>query len=283
MRSSRWTHLIALAAVAALGALALSIDGAGSGDAEPAEEVAPAAPSGGGQAPEAAEAGARARPGDRRAPAAERGRHRPALESPQGTTPVIWVRPRRSVAIRAEPGGEIVEVVGRETEFGSPTVLSVVEVRGRWAGVSTPAVPNDRLGWVRLDARSLRSGWSEQTLVVDLSERRAVLRERGDELRSFTVTIGGPGSETPTGRYAVTDTFRGGLNPVYGCCAVALSAVQPNVPSGWLGGNRIAIHGNGTGGPLGVAASNGCLRAADADVDALVDTIGLGAPVFIRE
>ena len=61
---------------------------------------------------------------------------------------------------------------------------------------------------------------------------------------------------------------------------MALSATQPNLPSGWLGGRRIAIHG--TSGPLGVAASHGCVRAADDDVAKLIDAVPLGTPVFIR-
>ncbi len=97
---------------------------------------------------------------------------------------------------------------------------------------------------------------------------------------SFAVTVGAPGSETPTGRFAVTDTFRGNLNSAYGCCAVALSATQPNLPSGWLGGNRIAIHGNP--GTLGAAVSSGCIRAADEKVSELVNRVPLGTPVIIR-
>ena len=61
---------------------------------------------------------------------------------------------------------------------------------------------------------------------------------------------------------------------------MALSATQPNLPSGWLGGRRIAIHG--TAGPLGIAASLGCVRAADADVSELIGRVPLGTPVFIR-
>ncbi len=99
-------------------------------------------------------------------------------------------------------------------------------------------------------------------------------------MRSFQVSVGAADSPTPTGKFAVTDTFRGGLASAYGCCAVALSATQPNLPSGWLGGNRIAIHG--TDGALGVAVSHGCVRAADEDVSALIDVLPLGSPVTIR-
>jgi hypothetical protein len=186
------------------------------------------------------------------------------------------------VEVRTEPGdGDVAYVAEKRTEFGSPTVLSVHEIQGRWASVSTPRLANGKLGWVELNPRDLRAGWTKVAIQVDLSERRAVLRENGEPIRSFAITVGAPGYDTPTGRYAVTDTFRGDLDPgSYGCCALALSATQPTVPSGWLGGNRIAIHG--TSGPLGVAESHGCVRAADADVSALVDRVPLGAPVWIR-
>ena len=95
------------------------------------------------------------------------------------------------------------------------------------------------------------------------------------------MTVGSPSTPTPTGTFSVTDTFRGSLNPSYGCCALALSATQPNLPTGWAGGNRIAIHG--TDGPLGQAISSGCIRSSDDDLKALIGTVPLGTPVTIRE
>lgn len=185
------------------------------------------------------------------------------------------------VRLRSQPGGgEVVDRVGRRTQWGSTSVFGVVRRSGQWAGVTTPTLPNGQLAWIRLREERLRTGWTKTSVVVDLSDRRAALVQDGEPKRSFAVTVGMPGSETPTGRFAVTDTFRDDLNPAYGCCAVALSATQPHLPSGWLGGRRIAIHG--TYEPLGVAASHGCVRAADADVSELVDHLPLGAPVFIR-
>lgn len=204
-----------------------------------------------------------------------------AAQTPPGAHPVIWVREGEQVEIRTEPGGgELVERVGRETEFASTRVFGVVRESGNWAAVSTQYLPNGRLGWIKLDKDRLRAGSVDYSIVVDLSERRAQLLDRGEPVRTFAVTVGTPGFDTPTGRFAVTDTFRGDLNPVYGCCALALSATQPVVPSGWLGGDRIAIHG--TDGPLGVAASHGCVRADDAEVSRLVTRVPLGTPVFIR-
>jgi lipoprotein-anchoring transpeptidase ErfK/SrfK len=61
---------------------------------------------------------------------------------------------------------------------------------------------------------------------------------------------------------------------------LALSGHQNNLPAGWIGGNRIAIHG--TPGSVGGAESHGCLRASDPDMIALFARVPLGAPVFIR-
>jgi hypothetical protein len=194
--------------------------------------------------------------------------------------PIVWLRRGTTIPIRDAPGGEIVSELPDRTAFGSPTVLAVFRQRGRWAGVPTPLLPNGRLGWVKLDASRLRAGWTRYSIHVDLSRRVALLRLGDRVLRSFKVTVGAPSSPSPIGRFAVTDTFRAGLDPAYGCCAVATTATQPNLPSGWLGGNRVAIHG--TSGPLDLAESHGCIRAADSEVRALVNRVVLGSPVVIH-
>jgi L,D-transpeptidase catalytic domain len=253
---------------------------------EPPRAVADARPGGAGNTRPGAGsdarpgAGADARPGagaDAQ-PATQRER-RPVL-SERGE-PLVWVRRGHEVGIHAAPGGPVVRTVGDETEFGSPRAFWVARTEGRWGGVPNPFTGNGTLGWIRLDPRELRAGYTVHEIVVDLSDRRAELYRRGEVVRAFTVSIGAPGTNTPRGRFAVTDTFRGDLHPAYGCCAVAFTAVQPNLPSGWLGGNRIAIHG--TSGPLGAAISSGCVRAADRDVSALVRAVPPGAPVTVRE
>lgn len=230
--------------------------------------------------------------GERAAPAAEPRTAEAAPDAREGGdghrlrlgdrgSPVIWVRRGREIAVRSSPGGPVVRRVGDETEFGSKRTFAVFRRVGGWAAVPNPFTGNGELGWVRLDRRRLAAGYTVQEVVVDLSDRRAELFRDGESVRAFTVSVGAPESTTPTGRFAVTDTFRGGLNPAYGCCAVALTAEQPNLPSGWIGGNRIAIHG--TSGPLGAAISSGCVRAADRDVSGLVDAVPPGVPVTVRQ
>lgn len=205
---------------------------------------------------------------------------RAATASPRTTSPIVWVRPGKKVELLDAPGGRHVAELGDQTEFGSPTVLSVQRSRPGWVGVSTALLPPGRLGWIRADPNLLRGGEVDYSIEVDLSSRMASLRRGSRLLRRWPVTVGAPGAETPRGRFAVTDVFRGGLNPVYGCCAVAISATQSKLPSGWPGGNLIAFHG--TTGPIGIAASHGCIRSADKDVSTLVDTVQLGVPVRIH-
>lgn len=206
--------------------------------------------------------------------------HEEEKTNPEEREPYVQVRPGHEAVLHDDPGGQIVGRVEDRTKFGSPTVLSVAQVRNRWLGVPTPQLPNGKLGWVRADPGTLRGGYTDVRVVVDLSSHEARIIKGSEVIRRWTVTVGAPDSPTPTGRFAVTDLFKGDLNPAYGCCAVALTATQPDLPSGWQGGDRIAFHG--TDGALGVDASNGCIRSADRDVRAMLGLVPLGAPVLIR-
>ncbi len=196
-------------------------------------------------------------------------------------SPTVFVKLKEEVDLYDEPGGKVVETVGHYTSFGSRTVYAVTDQKDDWASVLTPYTENGEPLWLELDPERLKVGRSIWDIEVDLSEFETRVYESGELVRSFPVSVGMPTAPTPTGRFAVTDTFRGGLNAAYGCCAVATTARQVNLPSGWLGGDRIAIHG--TTGPLGAEVSHGCVRATDEDVSALVDMVPPGTPVEIHE
>jgi hypothetical protein len=167
---------------------------------------------------------------------------------------------RRPVILSHRPGSQARLRVGPTTEFGSPQVLGV-----------------------RREAAGLRLRRTRWSLHADLSARTLTLRKGRRRVHRTTVAIGRPGSDTPTGRFAVTDKLSGSrFGPYYGCCILALSGHQPNTPPGWTGGNRLAIHGTDAPATIGAAASAGCLRAADADLRVLMRTVPLGTPVFIR-
>ena len=185
-----------------------------------------------------------------------------------------------SVSYSSQPGGQAAGSLSATSEFGSQQVLSVAARRGPWLGVVTSALPNGQLAWVkRSDVRLARTRWS---LHADLSSLTLTLLRGHRVVRRISVAIGRAGSETPTGRFAVTDKLAGSsYGPYYGCCILALNAHQLHTPPGWTGGNRIAIHGTDSPSTIGTAASAGCLRAADADLVVLMRRVPVGTPVFI--
>jgi len=187
------------------------------------------------------------------------------------------------VALRSRPFGPVVDRVGSTTEFGSPRAFGVVAQRGAWLGVTDAALGNGHLGWI--DAHAVRVSYSRTRLEidVDLSSRTLVLRRGGATILRTNVGVGRAGSPTPTGRFAVTDKLDGpSYSRYYGCCILALSATQPNLPRGWSGGNRIAIHGTPSASDFGLAVSAGCVHAPDGTLRYLMRTVPLGTPVFIK-
>jgi len=189
-----------------------------------------------------------------------------------------------TVAVRDRPAGRVVLRLAATTEFGGSRRLGVVERRGRWLGVTTADLPNGTLGWIDAEGLGLRVEETRWALRADLSDRTLTLLRDGSAVRQIAVAIGTPSSPTPTGRFAVTDKLDGtAYGPYYGCCVLAVSATQPNLPAGWTGGNRMAIHGTDAPDAIGAAASAGCLRAGDDDLRALMERVPVGAPVVIRD
>jgi hypothetical protein len=187
-----------------------------------------------------------------------------------------------TVAVRDRPRGRVVARLRARTEFGSPQALAVLERKDGWLGVSTTALPNDRLGWIDPGAERLGYERTPVELRADLSRRTLAVLSGGQVLRSIRVTIGGPASPTPTGRFAVTDKLRGAdFGSYYGCCILALSGRQPKLPAGWQGGDLLAIHG-GPSWTIGGKLSAGCLHADEADLRWLMRRVPLGTPVTMH-
>jgi len=186
----------------------------------------------------------------------------------------------RHVVLRARPDGRALATVASRTEFGSPQTLAVAFRKGDWIAVRSPQLPNRRVGWVR--AKPLRLLRRSAELVVDLSRRQLTVRGAHGVERRISVAVGAPDTPTPVGRFYVTDKLRGAdFGSYYGCCILALSGRQPNLPEGWSGGDRLAIHGSPTP-TWGQAVSNGCLHAAEPDLRYLMKTVPLGTAVRIH-
>jgi hypothetical protein len=206
------------------------------------------------------------------------GRSAPTLTpTPRLTLVVDW---KARVPIRRAPGSRALAVATWKTPFGSVRRLQVLGRRGNWFAVESDVLPNGVVGWVPSTA-AVRLRTVRYAVEADLSARLLTLREDGRVVFRRRVSIGRPGSPTPTGRFHVTDQVSGrkwGL----GCCIVVLSGSQPRLPAGWTGGDRLAIHGRPSSAEaIGAPASAGCLHATEPTLRALA-RLPLGTPVVIH-
>jgi len=186
------------------------------------------------------------------------------------------------IALRARPGGRILTRVQATTEFGSPQTLAVAFRKGRWLAVRSPALGNRQVGWVDARTVALRLLRRPVSLEVDLSRRELLVHGPRRVVRRISVAIGAPDTPTPPGEFYVTDKLDGAeFGSYYGCCILALSGRQPNLPRGWSGGDRLAIHGSPTA-TWGHAVSNGCLHADEPDLRYLMKMVPLGTAVTVH-
>jgi lipoprotein-anchoring transpeptidase ErfK/SrfK len=193
----------------------------------------------------------------------------------------LTARVLKVTRLRAAPGGRKLMWIGTRTEFDSPRVLSVTARRHGWLRVLASERPNGRAAWIREDR--VRLAGTDYSIHVDRSARRLTLRHGRRAVGSFPVAVGRPGTETPTGHFAVTDK----LHPddqasPYGCCLLALSGHQTKLIKGWPGGDRLAIHATPSLWTVGKAASLGCMRARPGDIRRLMRKVPAGTPVFVR-
>jgi hypothetical protein len=190
------------------------------------------------------------------------------------------VPPGTRIALRARPEGRTIATIGGRTEFGSPQTVAVAARKRDWVAVRSPALGNDEVGWAR--ANQLRLVSRPLSLEVDLSERELTVRDPDGPERRISVAIGAPDTATPPGDFYVTDKLNGAdFGSYYGCCILALSGRQPNLPEGWSGGDRLAIHGSPTP-TWGQAVSNGCFHADEADLRYLMRSVPLGTYVRVH-
>jgi L,D-transpeptidase-like protein len=206
----------------------------------------------------------------------------PIAEPIDWTKHSLLVSPRLAVAVHDRPDGRVVSLVRGRTPFGSRELLSPAGGRrGSWVAVRHTSLGNSRIGWVDLRGSGLELAPRPLRLEVDLSRRELVVAGEG-QLTRMSVAIGAPETPTPPGTYYVTDKLPGiRYGEFYGCCILALSGRQPNLPRGWSGGDRLAIHGS----PIptwGKNVSNGCLHAREGDLRWLLKQVPLGTTVTIR-
>jgi lipoprotein-anchoring transpeptidase ErfK/SrfK len=185
--------------------------------------------------------------------------------------------------------GAKVWLVGTATSWSaepqSLLVLGSATYRGReWVHLLLPIRPDGTTGWVPRSHVVLTT--TRYWITVDKAARTVTIYDRGRQVRRFLAVIGKPATPTPDGLAAIWERDpqpdpQGFLGP----WAMPLTVLS-NVLFNFGGGpGRIAIHGRGGASlenPLGSAASHGCVRIDDDEIEWMAAHIQPGTPVDIK-
>lgn len=109
---------------------------------------------------------------------------------------------------------------------------------------------------------------SPLSITVSKTNKVLTLYRQGRFVKSYPVAVGKPSTPTPSGTFTIVN-----------------KQVDPGGPFGtrWLGLSEphYGIHGNNNPASIGTAASNGCVRMRNPDVEELFNEVGVGTIVRI--
>lgn len=125
-------------------------------------------------------------------------------------------------------------------------------------------------------------------LEISLSRRRVSVFKGKSLVKSYPIAVGRPGWETPLGTYQVRQMLRNPtwIHPLKK--GISIPGGDPENPLGhfWIGfwtdgKNWIGFHGTPNPKSVGAAASHGCIRMYNKDVEELFQKVSLGTEVKV--
>lgn len=150
-------------------------------------------------------------------------------------------------------------------------VLAAVLVLSGFALGQANEAPND--------AKSERV---RRQIVVSIPDRKLAVLENGAILRIFPVAVGAAVSPSPVGQFEIVSRL---ANPTYYHAGVVVPPGSGN-PIGprWIGLDRkgYGIHGTNQPRSIGHAASHGCIRLRNQQIEQLYEMVRVGDTVEIR-
>lgn len=157
------------------------------------------------------------------------------------------------------------------------TILSAVSLLipvGAFAQSALTAIPT------KADANPATAKVS-RTILVSLKDRRLALLEDGAVKAIYPVAVGKASTPSPTGTFTIVSHV---VNPTYYHHGVVIPAGPDNpVGNRWMGLSvaGYGIHGTNVPRSIGKAASHGCIRMGQRDLDKLFAQVRAGDTVEI--
>ena len=116
-------------------------------------------------------------------------------------------------------------------------------------------------------------------IVISIPDKRLVLYEGGEAVRVFDVAVGKPSTPTPQGEFQIVQRIP--YPTWFGPNIVVPPGKSNPLGTRWLGLSiaGYGIHGTNVPSSIGKAASHGCIRMRNQDVEELFELVGVGVKV----
>ena len=136
-------------------------------------------------------------------------------------------------------------------------------------------------GWAQSLA-SINTVQRDRVVLVSLVDRKLAVIDNGDVIATFQVAVGADVSPSPTGEFTIVSRV---ANPTYHHRGTVIPTGKDNpVGTRWVGLNLkgYGIHGTNAPRSIGRAASHGCIRLRNRDMERLFTMLRVGDAVQIR-
>lgn len=123
---------------------------------------------------------------------------------------------------------------------------------------------------------------SSRVVLVSIPDRQLAVLENGNVIATFAVAVGAADSPSPTGTFHIINRVS---NPAYYHPGVIISGGKNNpVGTRWVGLSLkgYGIHGTNAPQSIGRAASHGCIRLRNRDMERLFSLLQVGDTVEIH-
>ncbi|MGA9978879.1 MAG: L,D-transpeptidase [Candidatus Sulfotelmatobacter sp.] len=131
-------------------------------------------------------------------------------------------------------------------------------------------------------AKSVDAGRVPRTVLVSIPDRKLAVLENGAVVAGFAISVGADSSPSPTGEFTIINRVS---NPTYYHAGAVIPAGKGNpVGTRWVGLSQkgYGIHGTNAPKSIGRAASHGCIRLRNRDMEKLFGMLRVGDVVEIR-
>jgi lipoprotein-anchoring transpeptidase ErfK/SrfK len=123
---------------------------------------------------------------------------------------------------------------------------------------------------------------ADRRIVVSFPDRKLALMDGDQVVKVYDIAVGKTSTPSPTGEFKIISHIK---NPTwYGPAKVVGPGPGNPVGTRWMGLSvkGYGIHGTNAPGSIGKAASHGCIRMRNRDVEELFQLVGVGVTVELH-